>query len=1296
MSSGKQLSPPREFDGYQLIRRLGKGGMGEVHKALDTLLDRYVAIKFITTARADEIARTRFLLEARAFARLQHPNVVSIYRVGEVLGFPYLVSEYVQGKPLDGFTFRHTDIKKIIQIASGIARGLAAAHKQGVIHRDIKPGNIMVTNSGEAKILDFGIAKLLESMSSTSLPRESESESGLELASTKEPETPPASTQENQILDNSIRYRPVRDSQTAEIDAFSDPADDTPLHEKELTRPGTAIGTPRYMAPEVWKGKEATFRSDVYSFGALLFYLCSGESPHNGKTAREIGKKCVTRDAPLLQNIIPGVHPGLAEVVNRCLKRNPTERYANGNEVRMALAQLTPEMRTEVSPEGNPYRGLYPFEQEHRNLFFGRDSEIRLILEQLKSEPMVMVVGDSGIGKSSLCRAGILPRVESWLSDDRQWRSITIIPGLHPIVSFAASLALYVQGSEQQVEDAIRNEPAEIARMLRSASGPEGGLVIFIDQLEELITISKSDEAEAVVELLKWLSIPTPGMRLLATVRGDFLANIAALPQLSEQIASALFFLRPLTRDRVTEAIVGPAGVKGVSFESDEVVQQLTNATIDADGGLPLLQFTLRELWEAREHDIISMKSLQSIGGVDGALSRHADNVYAQLPPQIRAAAKHVILQLITDKKTRSRKSIQELNPEGRRDIRDAIQYLTRGRLIVARDTQDGSTYELAHDSLLTGWSTLASWLNADAESDLIQERLHKAAEEWARLNYTNEVLWKKKHLAESCQIPESALDDLSLRFLKASRLAQFKRTVGFRLLAILIPMLMVFVFVGGVIHKRNGGAGKVATEVAAAKKLLTRIHHQSQKVSRAESKAFQLFDKGALTDAEHVWARSQSYSKPIAKWYAEAAQHLEAALLLADEHKEARFLYARMLFEQAQMAEERNAFDESSDYIQQMSLYDDGTLLAQWEAPATVSFHISHSDDVKNLKIELRQFVTDDNGKMVLSRVGTVANRTRQRRLPPASYVAAIVADGAKEVRYPFVLGRGQDMHVAFQLPNKNTVPGNMVYIPAGYFEFGSDDSEALRREVLYTVPVHARATPGYLIAKTEVTFEQWLTFLEDLPEEESTDFYPVVRNSVDPNHLQSVAIQENENGHWHLLFKPRRIWLEADEGQKIHYAKRAVHADQDWLQLPVSGVTWREAARYAQWLRETGEVPGARLCTETEWERAARGADKRVFPHGNHLLPGDANHVATYNRISEALGPNEIAGFPLSESPFGVNDMAGNVQEWTTSVLNGSHVLRGGSYASDLTALRVVNRIVPIDEMRDVTAGFRICADL
>ncbi len=1274
--------PPREFEGYVLKHSLGKGGMGEVHLALDTLLDRHVAIKFITSHRADDVARTRFLLEARAFARLQHPNVVSIYRVGEVDGMPFLVSEYVKGYSLDTVSSRQLSSSEVIHIASGIARGLAAAHKQGVIHRDIKPGNVMIAENGEPKLLDFGIAKLLESMSSsTQIPLAALDRYNMPTVA---PAPPGADTD---TLDAGVHS-------PSNPEFFRDVLSDTPLIEKDLTRTGTAIGTPRYMAPEVWRGREATFRSDIYSFGALMYFICSGAPPHTGRTSHEIGEKCVTRDAKPLLEVAPDTHPGLAEIVDKCLRRDPLERYATGNDLRLALAQLTPEMRTEFSPEGNPYRGLHPFEEEHTNLFFGRDSEIRLILERLKTDPMVVVVGDSGVGKSSLCRAGVIPRIGRWLGDARRWRSVTLVPGLHPVTSLCAVLSPIVHLSEQEVEAAIRTEPASIARMLRSAWGPDGGVVIFIDQLEELITLSDRDESTAIADLLQWFSIPTPGVRMLATVRGDFLSNVAALPQLSEQISKSLFFLRPLAQERIREAIVGPAAVKNVRFESARLVDMLVRSTEEAQGGLPLLQFTLRELWEVRDDNLISARSLESLGGVTGALSRHADNVYNSLPVPMRDAAKRVILELVTARRTRARKTEKELNPDNEDGIRKAIDAMVSGRLLVAREGEGGRCYEIAHESLLEGWSTLAVWLSANADQALARERLRLAAHDWKRLGYNREALWSARRLKEVAGVNPSLLSESSRRFLLASRRAVRISRLLQVLLVLIAPLAALAIYTSGYVHTKVQQDEKLQQELREARTVISRIRRQQKDAATARENALALFHEKQRDRAERRWDDFTRIRRPLGAWYAQTARHLESAILLDPHNEEAKELYASILYERAVDAEYHGEAAAMEDMLHRLPLYDEGRWMARWYRPADITFHIRTAPGLEVPVTALLRYATDPGSPYSTADTGTIVTEGEQLRLTTGSYLLTI-RQGERVFMYPFTAGRGESRELFISLPSADTVPPDMNFIPAGEFFFGSSAADDQRRDFLHAAPIHLRETNGFLIARRETTFGEWLAFLESMPPEKASDFLPRVAEEGGQGNLL-LQRADSDTGSWQLTFLLQGRVLSAGAGTSIVYPGRGENSSQDWLKMPVSGISAQEAVAYAEWMDRSGRLRGARLCTELEWERGARGADRRHFPHGDIIRPADANFDGSHGAGPLTNGPDEVGSHPASRSPFDLDDMAGNVWEWTVSALENGYVLRGGAYNSGTNSVRSDARRVVDPSFREATAGLRICADI
>src|SRR5215468_5366895 len=268
--------PPAELDGFRVVRHLGRGGMGTVYLGHDDVLDRPVALKFLAAADPNAPARDRFLIEARAIARLQHPNIVGIYRVGEAAGRPYLAYELISGQSLDELP-KPVPWPRALELVLGVARGLSAAHRREVLHRDIKPANVMLSDTGEVKLLDFGLAKLLDES-----PRRGEAVAPAGAAAV------PAHAMLDATLDVSAAPPGSAGSHRAAPVGRSGSGTRRSGAEDSLTATGAILGTPLYMAPELWRGELATVQSDVYALGLLLYELLSGRLPHEGLRAVEI------------------------------------------------------------------------------------------------------------------------------------------------------------------------------------------------------------------------------------------------------------------------------------------------------------------------------------------------------------------------------------------------------------------------------------------------------------------------------------------------------------------------------------------------------------------------------------------------------------------------------------------------------------------------------------------------------------------------------------------------------------------------------------------------------------------------------------------------------------------------------------------------------------------------------------------------------------------------------------------------------------------------------------------------
>ncbi len=1207
--------PPRAFDGYVVRNRIGGGAMGDVYLAYDELLDRPVALKFIHAA-LDADGRERFLAEARAIARLQHPNVVTIYRAGFVDTHPYIASEYVRGVALDCLPLPLPP-ERALRIGLELARGLAAAHRRRVLHRDIKPANAIFSDEGEVKLLDFGVARLLEG----------------------------------------------RDAEATE-------------------RAGAFVGTPAYVAPEIWRGEAATFRSDVYSLGALLYHLCSGRPPHEGRTLRALGDAVLGSDAPPL-----ATDPALAAVVRRCLSKDPSYRYASGEELRDALEGLTPERRACALPDGNPYRGLLAFEAEHRSLFFGRDAEVRAAAERLRAEPLVVIAGASGVGKSSLCRAGVLPRIRDGALDGRRWTVAVCTPGKRPLAALATAIAPWLGEPNEEDLAARLRQPREAVRELRRRQAVAGPLVVFVDQLEELTTVSEPAEAAAVAALIEELAVPGPGLRLLATVRADFLARVGALGGLANELSRSLQLLPPMSAENVREVVVGPAHAKGVSFESDELVRELVQAGCRSEAALPLLQFTLAELWRARDvaRGVITAQSLAAVGGVDGALARHADQVLSRLLPAQRRAARRMLPLLVPRDGTRARRTELELTA-GDAHGASALAELVRGRLVAVTQEAGAPAYEVAHEALVASWPTLKRWLEEDADRRELLERLAAAISEWERVGRRRDALWSARQLAEAARLEASELRPEERRFLEESRRRLRRR----RWAAVAGALAMAMAIVGAALGARWRAdleqANRAARLVDEGEALLENGRSRAAEAAASRQRAFAAFDRGDANAGEAAWGQAAVQATEAESLLARAGQVLESAALTGAKARASAAL-ASALDERARLAEALGRPSLRNELLARLSLYDDReTLVRRWRARARLDVDVTVAASWR----ALYRFDSGPDGRLEVVRVNGLDG---ELELEPGSYLVVAAAPGRAEAKLPLLVSRGARHHVRLDLPDASEVGPGFAYVPEGQTLFGSATDDRLRRDFLRTVPMHPVHVGAFAISVHETTFGDWLEYLKALPRPERERAAP----SIDAGGFRGELALEQVGARWRLRLRAGKELVSAFEGEPIVFPGRSRRASVDWRKLPVVGISWADAEQYLAWLDRTGRVRGARFCTELEWERAARGADGRTFPHGESLREQDANFDETHGRDPSAMGLDEVGAHPASRSPFGVDDLSGNVWEWTRSSLpDAQFVVRGGGWSYGRSSARADNREPVEPTLEDLAVGLRVCRSI
>lgn len=307
-------TPPPRFDDLEILRPLGAGGMGAVYLAREAHLDRLVAVKFVAADTRDPHGVARFLVEARALARLQHPNVVAVYRLGEVDGRPYLAYEFVDGQRLDRLRLP-LGWPEVLSIILGVARGLAAAHAAGVLHRDLKPANLMRAPGGEVKILDFGLARIFDPAAGLA----------------------PAEEHDPYVL-------PPLANTSATWDASS-------MSSGRLTSHGSLVGTPLYLAPELWEGAAPTPRVDLYALGLIAYELLLGYHPREQLGGLELAQQVRDHDLPRLSEEVPGAPRPLTELIDRLVARDPAARPLSAQVVRDELEVLRALYRPLVGGE---------------------------------------------------------------------------------------------------------------------------------------------------------------------------------------------------------------------------------------------------------------------------------------------------------------------------------------------------------------------------------------------------------------------------------------------------------------------------------------------------------------------------------------------------------------------------------------------------------------------------------------------------------------------------------------------------------------------------------------------------------------------------------------------------------------------------------------------------------------------------------------------------------------------------------------------------------------------------------
>ncbi|KYF63228.1 protein kinase, partial [Sorangium cellulosum] len=735
------------------IRKLGQGGMGVVYLARDTTLGRLVAIKFLLGYAGQSVERS--LDEARATARCRHENIVVIHEVDEIHGCPYLVLEYIKGRSLREWMAQGErpgapgspaapappgprPAGVVIEIMIPVVRALVCAHDLGIVHRDLKPENVRLDDAGCVKVLDFGLAKQID------------------------PSTvPPRATARAALAGGAGRRRR-----------------------------STLTGTPAYMAPEQLLGRDVDGRADLWAAGILLHELLTGDHPLCPFSLARLSE-IVNLKLPM-----PSVserHPelgALGALVDRCLRKRRAERIGSARELLAELEALVPGRRAlRLGEDESPFPGLSAFQEADAARFFGRDREIAAVAPRLRGEQLLVIAGPSGAGKSSFVRAGVLPALKG--SGDR-WEAFVLRPGRRPLSALADVLTQVAEAERASGATArsdatagspelpdhdvlvatLRAQPGYLGARLRARCRREGAgrrILLFVDQFEELYTLGAPEELAVFISCLEGAADDASSpLRVLLAVRSDFLERMADDHGFISDVTRGLWFLPPMGRAGLREALIGPLEAAGVRFEAAEMVEHMLGTLEGTRSPLPLLQFTAAKLWERRDRArrLLTRDSYEQLGGVAGALSAHADAVLLAMSLREQRLARAVFLRLVTPERTRAVVSLGELREaaqggeEGAGDaVAQVIQRLAGARLLLieAGDEETGcardrTKVELVHESLIDRWPRLGQWL-AESERDAqFLARLRAAAQQWEASGQAAGLLWRDRAAEDARQ----------------------------------------------------------------------------------------------------------------------------------------------------------------------------------------------------------------------------------------------------------------------------------------------------------------------------------------------------------------------------------------------------------------------------------------------------------------------------------------------------------------------------------------------------------------
>jgi WD40 repeat protein len=737
--------------GYELHELLGIGGFGAVYRAYQPAVKRDVAVKIILPQYANQPDFIRsFETEAQLVARLEHLHIVPLYDYWREPSGAYLVMRWLRGGSLRGRLKRGPlDLDEVATMMEQTAGALTVAHRRGVVHRDIKPDNILLDEDGNTFLSDFGIAQ--------------------------------------------------------EISTVQDEAQDDDN--------GVFAGSLTYTSPEQIRGEQATPSTDIYSLGIVLYEALTAEHPFPNAQPAELITKHLSEPLPELRERYPELSTEIDAVIQRATAKTPEVRFPDpitmaaafrralkSTKRRTALMDgvghqfipidTTPTPFNALIPEiETPYKGLRPFQEADSAEFYGREGLIEHFLVRMAeaedvSARFLAVVGPSGSGKSSVVMAGLVPALRAGgLSGSRTWFIADMMPGQEPFRELESALLSVAITPPDGLHDLLRRDEYGLHEAIQALlpTGEHPCLLLVIDQFEELFSLCDNEEQRVLFLKSLWRAIvePSSHFRLVITLRADFYDRPLMYPGFGDLMRKRTDVVLPLSLEELQRAIVEPALHVGVDLEPGLVTAIVTDLS-EQPGALPLLQYALTELFERRDGRVLRLDTYHQIGGALGALAGRADELYEGLDDTGKAAAQQMLLRLVSVgdgddlmRRRVTRAELLSLNPDEQR-MAEVIDAFGRYRLLTFdRDPVTRTpTIEIAHEALIRQWKRLRGWLEQHRDELLLQRRLSSAVDEWQAANHDPSFLARGSRLAQFIAWSEQtalALNATEIAYLQAS-----------------------------------------------------------------------------------------------------------------------------------------------------------------------------------------------------------------------------------------------------------------------------------------------------------------------------------------------------------------------------------------------------------------------------------------------------------------------------------------------------------------------------------------------